>query len=145
MKTTIHNKRLIKFAEHLMSKNRLPDEGSYEEVRIVAIIGEEKISYMMKYPHWVFDELVAIFPEWEFDEMDDSPVLMDKNESINTFYDVCTFFELEIDEISIFDLDGFQMPGRFGGKILNLESTTQDVAYNIIGLVKSRILGYQKE
>lgn len=145
MKTTIYNKRLIKFAEHLQTIKNHPEEGLFETVTIVAIVGSVQIPYDMKYPEWVFDELVAIFDEWEFDELTGNPVLAHPADSWGTFNDVCEFFDLNLDELSIFDLEGFQLPGRFGSKILNFESTTQDVGFNVMELAKSRILGYGRE
>lgn len=142
MNTSIYNKRLIKFAEHLQTVSNHPEEGLFETITIVAIVSQVQIPYDMKYPAWVFDQLVAIFDEWEFSEITGEPILNDQNFSCGTFGDVCDFFDLSLDELSIFDLEGFQLPGRFGSKVLNFESTTQDVAFNIMELAKSRILGY---
>jgi len=144
METTIYNKRLIKFAEHLQTIKNHPEEGLFETVTIVAIVGTTQIPYDMKYPAWIFDQLVEIFDEWDFDELTGEPILAPPAISWGTFNDICEFFDFNIDELSIFDLEGFQMPGRFGSKILNFESTTEDVAYNIMELAKSRILGYGK-
>lgn len=143
MKTSIYNQRLIKFAEKLQTIKHHPEEGLFETITIVAIVGQVQIPYEMKYPYWVFDQLVAIFDEWEFSELTGEPILIGHNISSGTFGDVCDFFNLNLDETSIFDLEGFQMPGRFGGKVLNFESTTEDVAFNIMELAMSRILGYR--
>jgi hypothetical protein len=145
METTIYNKRLIKFAEHLMKIKNHPEEGLFETVTIVAIVKDVHIPYDMKYPAWVFDQLVAVFDEWDFDELTGKPVLANPTQSWDTFNDLCEFFDFNLDELSIFDLEGFQLPGRFGSKILNFESTTQDVAFNVMELAKSRILGYGKD
>lgn len=145
MNTSIYNKRLIKFAEHLQTIDNHPEEGLFETVTIVALVGQVQIPYEMKYPSWVFDELVAIFDEWEFSEQTGEPILVDRTFNSQTFSDVLDFFDINLDETSIFDLEGFQMPGRFGSKVLNFESTTQDIAYNIMELAKSRILGYRND
>lgn len=145
MNTSIYNQRLIKFAEHLQAIKHHPEEGLFETITIVVLVGQVQIPYEMKYPYWVFDQLVAIFDDWEFSELTGEPILIANNHSSETFSDVCDFFDLNLDETSIFDLEGFQMPGRFGSKVLNFESTTQDVAFNIMELAKSRILGYRND
>lgn len=142
MNTSLYNKRLIKFAEHLQTIKHHPEEGLFETITIVAIVGQVQIPYEMKYPSWVFDELVAIFDEWEFSDTTGEPILCDHTFNSQTFSDVLDFFDINLDETSIFDLEGFQLPGRFGSKVLNFESTTQDIAFNIMELAKSRILGY---
>ncbi|MCD6019734.1 MAG: hypothetical protein K0S53_2855 [Bacteroidetes bacterium] len=144
METKIYNNRLIKFAEHLLTLKNHPEEGLFENITIIAIVGNVAIPYDMKYPSWIFDQLVEIFEEWEFDEVTGEPVLADKLTSEGTFSDICDFFNFSLDETSIFDLEGYQQPGRFGGRVLNFESKTEDIAFNIMELANSRIAGYGK-
>lgn len=139
MKTTVYNERLIKFAEHLQTFEHHPEEGLIDTLNIVNLIGENNLISEMIVPYWIFDELVRIFPEWDFDEFAGTPVLKDPELSWDMYNDICEFFDLTIEELSIFDLEGYQMVDKFGGKILNFESTTQDIAFNIMELANSRM------
>ncbi len=142
METHIYNKRLLKFAEHLQTLKNHPEEGLFETITIIAIVGDFAIPYDMKWPSWIFDQLVEIFEEWEFDEITGEPVLIDNLQNEGTFSNLCDFFNFTLDETSIFDLEGYQIPGRFGGRVLNFESTTEDIAFNVMELATIRIAGY---
>lgn len=128
----------MKFAQHLYTLDSHPERGLYEIVTLVDIIkrGVYK-SYDMKYPIYLFDELVLLFDEWEFSVTTGDPVLKDSAER-NTIYDICEFFELNRAELSIFDLDGLLLLEGFKGVKLNTESPASDIAFNIIELIKKR-------
>lgn len=137
MKMNIYNNRLMKFAQHLYTLDSHPERGLYEIVTLVAIEGHVLIPYDFKYPNYLFDELSHLFDEWELSEKTGEAVLKDSSER-NTIFDICTFFDLSLDELSIFDLDGCQLIDRFGGKKLSTESPASDIAFNIIELIKKR-------
>ncbi len=141
MKNILYIKRLIKFAEHLKEIENHPEEGLIEKLRIVAFYGTTKMPFEMNVPGWVFDELVNVFDEWEFDEFTGEPRLNDPSISCGTYHDICEFFDLSLDELSIFDMEGFQMIGRYGGKVLNFESSTKDIGFNFMELARVRIEG----
>lgn len=137
MKMNIYNNRLMKFAQHLYTLDSHPERGLYDIVTLVAIEGKVLIPYDFKYPNYLFDELAHLFDEWELSEITGEAVLKDSTER-NTIFDICTFFDLSHDELSIFDLDGCQLIERFGGKKLNTDSPASDIAFNIIELIKKR-------
>lgn len=149
MKTNIFERRLRQFALYLYKLGEHPEQGLFETVHLGAIedgeTDDEKIViwYEMKYPHYIFDELVQIFPDhWEFSERG-NPVLMNLEASEgtdmeqNTVADVCIFFDLSLEELSIFDLEGYQLES-LGSKKLDFNSTVSDFAFNIAELVKRR-------
>ncbi len=137
MKMNIYNNRLMKFAQHLYTLDSHPERGLYEIVTLVAIEGHVLIPHDFKYPYYLFDELAHLFEEWELSEKTGEAVLKDSPEC-NTIFDICTFFDLSLDELSIFDLDGCQLIERFGGKKLDTDSSASDIAFNIIELIEKR-------
>ena len=137
MNLNIHNERLMLFAQHLYKLDLHPERGLYDTVTLIAIEGEVLIPYDMKCPNYLFDELPLLFKEWELSERTGDAVLKDSTE-MNTIFDACTFFDLSLDELSIFDLDGHQLE-RFGGTQLSINAPASVVAFNIIELIKRRI------
>lgn len=136
MNLNIHNKRLMRFAQHLYTLDSHPERGLCDIVTLVAIEGKVLIPFDMKYPNYLFDELPLLFDEWELSEKTGDAVLKDSTER-NTIFDACTFFDLNLDELSIFDLDGHQLE-QFGGKKLKVDSPASDIAFNIVELIKRR-------
>src|SRR4051812_47855924 len=116
MQMNIYNKRMMRFAQHLYTLDLHPERGLYDTVTLVALEEHVRITYDMKYPNYLFDELPLLFDEWELSERTGDAVLKDSTER-NTIFDACTFFDLSLDELSIFDLDGHQLE-QFGGKQL---------------------------
>ena len=150
MKLNKYDKRLMKFATHLYKLIEHPEQGLFSTVHLGAIENSDEdnekivIWYQMKYPGYIFDELVLIFPnEWEFSEFG-NPILSHFKEGEetdmerSTIAEICIFFDLTLDELSIFDIEGYQQPERFGGKKLDFNSTVEDFAFNIVELIKSR-------
>lgn len=122
MKAT--NTRLLQFAEHLNQIEDHPKQGLFRIVTLVAIEDRVMIPYEMKYSAYVFEEALKLFPEI--------------NQEEGLIYGVIDFFDFTLDEMGLFDLEGFHIVERFGGKPLAMSATPQDIAFNIIELVKRR-------
>lgn len=137
---TIYIERLKKFASHLEKIHNHPEQGLFKTVTIAVLEKHANHLYSMKYPNYIIDELVAVFDEWEFSEFTGEPILAEPYKSEGTFEDLCDFFDLSLDEISFFDLEGFHQVDKFGGKVLSFDSTPQDFAFNLYELVKFRAL-----
>lgn len=135
----IYTKRLLKFAKHIESITNHPEHGLYGVVNLIALEERVRIPYKVKYHEWVFEELPAVFESWYFTEKWGDPMWEGCDPAEGTVASVIDFFSLTLDEFSqLFDVEGFQHLNRFGGRILTLESTGADIAYNIVELVSRK-------
>lgn len=125
MRTTFtYNKRLLRFADHLNQIKDHPQQGLFDIVNLVSLEDGVMIPNEMKYSSYLFEEALKVFPE------------INQEESLT--HGMIDFFNLSLDEMGVFDLEGFHLVERFGGKPLTMDATPQDIAFNIIELVRRR-------
>ncbi len=138
MKTKkIFTDRLLKFAKHLETIKNHPEHGLYKEAELIALAVKARIHYKVVYHPWVFEELPAIFDEWYFAEKYGEPLFEGCTIEEGTVTAVVDFFDLTLDEFNhLFDVEGLQLPERFGGQHLTFESDGPALAHNIYELVK---------
>lgn len=129
---TLYINRLITYANYLNTIVNHPEQGLTKDVAVVILQKEGNFMYKMKYPCWAIDELVHVFPEWEFDDYGD-PILNKSDEG--TFFDICDFFDLSLEEIIVFDMEGRQ-EGRFGEKKLDSNANAHDLSFNLLKLAE---------
>lgn len=134
---TIYNERLIKFAKHIEQINNHPEQSLFKTVTIVVLENQSNHQYTVKYPSWILDELVAIFEEWEFSERTGDPILAEPYKSEGSFEDFCDFFDLSLDEISLFDIDSFQEAEKINEPYV-FDTNPQEIALKILLIVKIR-------
>jgi hypothetical protein len=140
---TIYEIRLCAYADHLASIKEHPEEGIFETAVLVSIEGNVRIPFDIIYPIFLFEELVAAFPDdWGFNGKHGEPRLENSDPRGCTLSDAIDFFNLNLDEtVHLFDVSpmGFQNVEKFGGATLNKKSKCADFARNFIELVKARI------
>ena len=134
-----YNNRLIKFAEHIQKIKNHPEFGLYESASLVELEEKRNTSFKVTFHGWIFEELPAIFPHWEFSEKNGQPIYIGCHPDEGTVAGVIDFFHLDMNEFChLFDLEGFQNTKRYGGNHLTFESEGTDIAENIFQLLKYR-------
>jgi hypothetical protein len=130
---------LIKFAEHLKTIKKFQHQ-LFEEIELVDVSKKVRKHYKVVYNFCVFEELPAIFNEFEFSDETSDTILIGKNSDESTAASVIEFFGLSGPEqfAHLFDVEGLQNPIIYGGKILTLEATPSDFAFNIYQFVRFR-------
>lgn len=129
---SIYKQRLMNYAKHLKTITNHPEQEILKEITIYSYTHGYGIVLIVKTPYWVFDELVEVFDEWECSAETGDPVLKSKPD-VNTANAIFEFFGIEEFELfaHYFDLEGYQQPDKWGGNVLNLNSSGRDIAKNI--------------
>jgi hypothetical protein len=137
----IYNQRLLTFADHLAKIDLHPEHGILITAFMVHIVDKARITYEIRYPYCVMQELVVCFPDdWKWHERTTDPVLENSDPREGTVHSLVDYFGMTMEELAhCYDCDGFQDIERFGGEILTTDSGCIEVAKNIRELVKRRL------
>lgn len=127
MKTTIHNERLLKYAQHLEGLAIHPEQQLNETLIIQSWEPNSEERFEVNFPIWLLDELIEAFPwEWTFHFETGDPVIVGEEDQEPIFL-FLSYFHLDLDEFEC-----------FGDKKLKPDASPSDIAHMIFELVRAR-------
>ena len=125
METNIYKERMLAFAKHIKTIEYHPTQGLFRRLIVYLCTNNIAIPIKVRTPHWLFEELIACFPEeWSFHEITGDPTWDEMDIEANTSECVCDFFGINDYQIycHLWDINGIQNVERWGGQILTEES-----------------------
>lgn len=131
----IYRERLLMLADHLDSEHAI-EEVELRPIRLCEVEKGYNITYNVQVFQSVFQNLPAIFPEWYWDEETGEAKLSGLDPEMNSVYGVCTFFDLELEQLMHLFTVKNQKVHWYHGEVLTVRSTHFDIALNIVQFVR---------